>query len=211
MLCQGDDMNKGNDNIFGDSIVDESSRILDVEDKVADLLSALGIDWRRDPNMSGTPLRVARMLVSEMFSGRYLPMPDETTFPNESARDSLDIIGPLTVRSTCSHHLMPVSGKAWIGIIHGDRLLGLSKYKRLLDWVFLRPQIQEQAVVQYADLLEKLLEPKALAVVVKASHCCMTCSGIKESAEAQFTTSVMRGVFRDDAAARAEFLTLIKV
>jgi len=203
-------MSRGNDNI-GDAGTTQSTRTLFVEERVRDLLDSLGIDWQQDPNMKDTPRRVAKMLVQETFSGRYDTMPKVTVFPNAKQNSSLDIVGPLTVRSTCSHHLMPVVGQAWVGIIHGESLLGLSKYRRLLDWIFQRPQIQEEAVKQYADLLEELLKPRALAVVVKAQHFCMIARGVKESRDAMFTTSEMRGLFLAEAALRAEFLSLIKV
>lgn len=114
-----------------------------------------------------------------------------------------------TIRSTCSHHFAPILGKAWIGVIPRDRVIGISKFSRLANWVCARPQIQEEAAVQIADLLEEKINPLGIAIVIKASHSCMTWRGVKDES-AQMTTSIMRGVFREDHKARAEFLEFVK-
>src|SRR5579864_5796681 len=113
-----------------------------------------------DPNVKDTPQRLAKMFVTEIFRGRYEPMPKLTSFPNTLNVDELFTIGPITFRSCCSHHFVPFIGKAWIGIIPGEKLLGLSKFARLTDWVMARPQIQEEAIQMLADIIEKELEPK---------------------------------------------------
>ena len=118
--------------------------------------------------------------------------------------------GPITVRSMCSHHLVPIVGRAWVGVVPGpDSVIGLSKFNRLVDWVFARPQIQEEATVQLADIIEQRCKPLGLAVIVKATHMCMTWRGVRESDEATMTTSVVRGVLRDKPEARAELFSLI--
>jgi GTP cyclohydrolase I len=150
------------------------------------------------------------MLLHETFGGRYAPMPRLTSFPNAKHLDELYLTGPIAVRSTCSHHLMPITGECWIGVIPGEEVIGLSKFNRLVDWVMSRGQIQEEATVQIADLLEDLLKPKGLAVVVKAQHHCMTHRGVKAHDDSVMTTSVMRGYMRDKPEARAEFLSLLR-
>jgi GTP cyclohydrolase IA len=170
------------------------------------VLDALVID--RDHNTQGTACRVAKMYVRELFAGRYQPPPPITDFPNIKKLDELYTVGPITVRSTCSHHFCSVTGRAWIGVVPGERLIGLSKFNRLVEWVLARPQIQEEAVVQLADVIAKLIKPRGLGVVIKASHSCMTLRGVKDG-NTVMTTSVVRGVLFDDPKARAEFFNLI--
>jgi GTP cyclohydrolase I len=151
---------------------------------------------------------VAKMYVRELFAGRYSPPPHVTEFPNSKRLDELYTVGPITVRSTCSHHFCPVTGSAWLGVVPGARLIGLSKFNRIADWVLSRPQIQEEAVVQLADAVERLIEPRGLGVVIKASHSCMTMRGVKDGGTVM-TTSVMRGLLFTDPKTRSEFFNLL--
>lgn len=179
------------------------------EAAVAQLLRALLIDVDNDHNTRGTAKRVAKMYVREVFRGRYEPPPSTTDFPNARKLDEVYTLGPITVRSACSHHLVPIVGRAWIGVLPSDRVIGISKFVRLVEWVMARPQIQEEAAVMLADELEQRIAPRGLAVVIKAQHLCMTWRGVRETGT-EMTTSVMRGTFRNDAAARDEFLRLIE-
>lgn len=172
-------------------------------------LRGLIIDTENDPNFHGTANRLAKMWLHEVFGGRYTPRPALTTFPNTNALDELYTVGPITVRSACSHHLVPVTGKCWIGVIPGEKLIGLSKFHRIVDWLARRPQMQEELVVQIADTLENLCQPLGLAVVLEAEHNCVSWRGVKDSIDSKMTSSVMRGALKDNAAARAEFLSLI--
>jgi len=173
-------------------------------------MKALLIDVPNDHNTEGTPERVAKMFVDEVMRGRYYPAPDITAFPNDLKLDELYVTGPITVRSMCSHHLVPIVGQAWVGIVPGeDTVIGLSKFNRLVDWVFSRPQIQEEASIQLADIIEEKAKPKGLAIVVKATHMCMTWRGVRETQDATMTTSIVRGVLRDKPEARAEFFSLV--
>lgn len=199
-----------NDNIndhLGDDDLDDMQS--DLEAIVYDLLRALVININADPNTKETPKRIAKMFIREIFSGRYLPCPDIKEFPNAKGLDQIYTIGPITVNSTCSHHFVPITGRAWLGLIPGERIIGLSKFKRLSDWIMCRPQIQEEATIQLADLIEKKIEPRGLGLIVKATHHCMTSRGIKE-ASTSMTTSVMRGIFLNNQAARQELLALIR-
>jgi GTP cyclohydrolase I len=180
-----------------------------VEQAMVNLLDALVIDTENDHNTIETAKRVAKMYVHEVFKGRYLPAPKITDFPNAKNLDQIYTIGPITVRSACSHHLVPIMGQAWIGVIPGERVIGISKFNRLTEWIMARPQIQEESTVQLADEIEKIITPKALAVVVKAQHMCMSWRGVRDTGSSM-TTSVMRGLFRNDIAAREEFLSIIK-
>lgn len=181
----------------------------EVEEAVGNVLRALVIDTENDHNTKGTAERISRMFVDEVFAGRYQPAPKCTSFPNDKHLDDIMVVGPITFRSTCSHHFAPIQGKAWVGVVPSDTVIGISKFSRLVRWVSSRPQIQEECAVQIADLLEEKMRPLGLALVIKAQHSCMTWRGVKD-AESSMVTSVMRGIFRDDPAARNEFLEMIK-
>lgn len=196
-----------NDTIASVLLPGELEQLQDeVAARVADLLEALVI--QQDHNTADTPRRVAKMLVREAMAGRYQPPPPSTDFPNAKELDEVYTVGPITVRSMCSHHLVPILGRAWLGVLPSHRVIGLSKFNRLTEWVMARPQIQEEATVQIADLIEEALHPQGLALVIEASHLCMTWRGVKDPGT-KMVTSVMRGWFRDRPAARAEFLALI--
>jgi GTP cyclohydrolase I len=122
--------------------------------------------------------------------------------------DEVYTVGPIAVRSACSHHLVPIVGQAWIAVKPSDRVIGLSKFNRLVEWVMSRPQIQEEATVMLADCIEQLIEPQGLAVIIKAQHLCMSWRGVRDLGTTM-TTSVMRGIFLDVPSARAEVLTLL--
>lgn len=180
-----------------------------VESACQGLLSSLLIDTTNDHNSKGTAKRMAKMYLKEVFHGRYSAMPKITAFPNAKALDEIYTVGPISIRSACSHHFAPILGEVWIGIIPGDEVIGLSKFARLTDWIFSRPQIQEEATIQLADILEEKIKPKALAVIVKADHLCMKWRGVKEPCS-NMITSVMRGKFRENASAKSEFMSLIE-
>jgi GTP cyclohydrolase I len=151
------------------------------------------------------------MYVTEVFRGRFIPEPPVTEFPNVERLNELMIVGPITVRSACSHHLCPIIGRVWIGVMPNEHsnLIGLSKYARLCDWVMSRPQIQEEAVTRLADLLQDKMQPDGLAVVMEADHFCMQWRGVKDT-DSKMVNSVMRGSFLKDANLRREFLALLQ-
>ena len=181
----------------------------EVAQRMQGVLSALVIDTASDHNTADTASRVAKMFVDEVFGGRYRPAPALTTFPNVSHLNELMIVGPITVRSACSHHLCPIIGRVWIGVLPNasSELIGLSKYARLTDWIMSRPQIQEEAVVMLADELEARIRPDGLAVVMEADHFCMHWRGVKDD-QSVMTNSVMRGAFQTNPDLRREFLSL---
>lgn len=183
----------------------------EVEDKLTQVLHSLVIDTESDHNTRETARRVAKMYLNEVFSGRYRPAPDVTEFPNVERLNELMIVGPITIRSACSHHLCPIIGKVWIGIMPNEHsnLIGLSKYVRLADWIMSRPQIQEEAVTRLADLLQERMQPDGLAIVMEADHFCMQWRGVKDT-DSKMVNSVMRGVFLTDASLRREFLALLQ-
>lgn len=181
----------------------------EVAGKVQGVLDSLVIDTENDHNTRDTAKRVAKMFCREIYHGRFTPAPTITDFPNVSNLDEMMVTGPISIRSTCSHHMCPIIGRAWVGILPGKRVIGLSKFNRIVDWLCSRPQIQEEMVVQVADELERLTKPKGLAVVISATHTCMTWRGVRESDTAEMVNSVMRGRFKQNVATRAEFFSLI--
>ena len=200
-----------NDNIAEFIQPGELEHLLDeVTDKMQTVLDSLVIDTERDHNTARTARRVAKMYLHEVFKGRYERAPSITEFPNAEHLNELMIVGPITVRSACSHHLCPIIGKLWIGVMPNEHtnVIGLSKYARLAEWIMGRPQIQEEAVVQLADLIQHKTKPDGLALVMQASHFCMAWRGVKDM-DSRMMNSVMRGVFLKDANLRREFLSLI--
>ncbi|MBP9905390.1 MAG: GTP cyclohydrolase I [Rhodoferax sp.] len=200
-----------NDNIAEFIQPGELELLLDeVESKMKGVLSSLVIDTDNDHNTDETARRVAKMYLKEVFQGRYVKAPAITEFPNAEHLNELMIVGPITVRSACSHHFCPILGKIWIGVLPNEHtnVIGLSKYARLAEWVMGRPQIQEEAVVQLADLIQRKTQPDGLAIVMEASHFCMSWRGVKDM-DSKMINSVMRGSFLKDANLRREFLSLI--
>jgi GTP cyclohydrolase IA len=182
----------------------------EVATKMQAVLQSLVIDTDSDHNTNETAKRVAKMFLTEVFHGRYVAAPNVTEFPNVARLNELMIVGPITVRSACSHHLCPILGKIWIGIMPNEHsnLIGLSKYARLADWIMSRPQIQEEAVTQLANELQDKVKPDGLAIVMEADHFCMHWRGVKDD-NSMMMNSVMRGSFLKDANLRREFLSLL--
>jgi GTP cyclohydrolase I len=200
-----------NDNISQFIEPGELEKLLnEVELKMQGVLDSLVIDTAGDHNTGNTARRVAKMYLNEVFKGRYVEAPNITEFPNAEHLNELMIVGPITVRSACSHHFCPVIGKIWIGVLPNEHtnVIGLSKYARLAEWVMGRPQIQEEAVVQLADLIMEKTQPDGLAIVMEASHFCMSWRGVKDM-DSKMINSVMRGVFLKDPTLRREFLALL--
>jgi len=191
---------------------DLEALITEVEGKFKGVLDSLVIDTDSDHNTQDTARRVAKMYLTEVFRGRYMAAPPVTEFPNAERLNELMIVGPVTVRSACSHHFCPIMGKLWIGIMPNEHsnLIGLSKYARLAEWVMSRPQIQEEAITQMAELLMSKVSPDGLAVVMEADHFCMHWRGVRDSG-AKMINSVMRGSFLKNAPLRREFLSLINL
>lgn len=191
---------------------DVDALLEEVAQKFEMVLDALVIDTKSDHNTQDTARRVAKMYLTEVFAGRYAPPPQVTEFPNAESLNELMIVGPVTIRSACSHHFCPIMGRVWIGLMPNQHsnLIGLSKYARLAHWIMSRPQIQEEAITQLADLLNKKVRPDGLAVVMEADHYCMHWRGVKDD-NTKMINSVMRGVFLKDPALRREFLSLINL
>lgn len=199
-----------NENIskfINDNELDELQEELAV--KMQEVLKTLIIDTDNDHNTKETAQRVAKMYLKEVFKGRYVPRPKITDFPNAKDLDEIYTLGPISLRSACSHHFVEIEGDVWIGIIPSDRVIGISKFARLLDWIATRPHIQEEMSIMLADELESLINPKGIAIVIKAKHHCMTWRGVKEK-DVSMVSSVVRGAFRDSPHLKKEFFDIIQ-
>ncbi len=174
------------------------------EAAAADLLAAMGLDLT-DENLVETPRRMAHALV-EMTSG---PDFELTTFPNDEGYDELVLVRDIAVQSVCEHHMLPFVGVAHIGYLPGKRILGLSKFARMVELHGRRPQTQERLTKRIADHLRSELDPKGVGVVIEAEHTCMSLRGARSPA-ARTITSAMFGELRDDPRSRAEFLALTR-
>ena len=172
------------------------------EAAVADLLEALGQDLR-DPQLQDTPRRVVAAL-AEMLTPAAFRL---TSFANSDGYDELVVARDIPVRSLCAHHMLPFVGVAHVAYLPGERLLGLSKLARVVEMFARGLQIQERLTVLAADWLTEHLQPKGVGVVIEAEHLCMTLRGVRAHG-ARTVTSSLRGLIRDDARTRAEFLAL---
>jgi GTP cyclohydrolase I len=174
------------------------------ERAAADLLAALGLDLA-DENLAETPRRMAQALI-EMTSGSDFEL---TTFPNDEGYDELVLVRDIPVQSLCEHHMLPFVGIAHIGYLPGARILGLSKFARMVDLHARRPQTQERLAKRIADHLQSELQPRGVGVVIEAEHTCMSLRGAR-AAGARTTTSALFGTLRDDPRTRAEFLAFTR-
>jgi GTP cyclohydrolase I len=174
------------------------------ERAVTELLEALGLPLHSS-GMLETPRRMAHAY-AEMLT---VPSFDLTTFPNTEEYDELVVVEDIPVRSLCEHHMLPFIGVAHIGYLPGDRILGLSKFARTVDFFAQRPQTQERLTKQIADHLEEQLVPRGVGVVITAEHSCMTLRGVRAPG-ARTVTSALYGSLRDNPAGRAEFLSLTR-
>lgn len=195
-----------NDNISEFITEDEIPLLVnEVAARMEAVLQALVIDTANDHNAQDTARRYAKMLVTETFNGRYVPQPKVTVFPNVEKVDELYTVGPINMRSTCSHHHVAITGSIWVSVLPGEKLIGLSKFHRIADHIASRPQIQEEMTKQLADVLETLTEPLGIAVMVLGNHLCCGHRGVKDQGSRMVTT-VLRGEFRTNESLKSEFL-----
>ncbi|MCW2633852.1 MAG: cyclohydrolase FolE [Blastococcus sp.] len=172
------------------------------ERAVSDLLRALGRD-PGSPHLAETPRRVAAAYAELLTAPPF----DLTTFPNDEGYNELVLASDIPVQSLCEHHLLPFSGRATIGYLPGDRILGLSKLVRVLDLFARDLQVQERLTQQVADWLQENLEPRGVGVVIEAEHQCMSLRGVRARGS-RTTTSALHGLLREDARSRQEFFAL---
>ena len=175
------------------------------------VLQTLLIDTKTDPNSQDTARRMAKMYINEIMSGRYDPMPNPSAFPNyiENGYEGMLVVRS-ELKSVCSHHHQPVSGVAYIGIIAGPKLLGLSKYTRIAQWCARRGTLQEELNVMIADQIQQTTGSEHVGVYVQATHGCCENRGIKAHSSLTQTT-VLRGAFKDDPGTKKEFMDNVKL
>jgi GTP cyclohydrolase I len=174
------------------------------EAAAAGLLTALGFDLQQ-PDLVDTPRRMAHALLEMTTPPEF----ELTTFDNDEGYDELVLVEGIPLRSVCEHHVLPFVGVAHIGYLPGERILGLSKFARMVDFHARRPQTQERLTQQLADHLVEQLQPRGVGVVVEAEHTCMSLRGARVPG-ARTVTSALYGQLRDDPASRAEFLGLTR-
>jgi GTP cyclohydrolase IA len=201
----------------GDNISDylhESDRehlINEAAEAFEKVLDTLLIDRETDPNSQGTARRLAKMYYNELMAGRYDPTPNATAFPNDTdgAYDGMLVVRS-ELKSVCSHHHQPVTGVAYIGIIAGPKLIGLSKYTRIAQWCARRGTLQEELCMDIAREIEFATGSKDVAVYIQATHGCCENRGIMAHSSLTQTT-VLRGAFKDDQSTKKEFFDNIKL
>jgi GTP cyclohydrolase IA len=176
--------------------------------KLEELFDILRIDHRNDHNTRETPQRVAKMYVEEILAGRYSAPPKITEFDNAQAYDQLIVTGPIELRSMCAHHLMPIYGAAYVGILPAadGKIIGLSKYDRIVEYFASRLQIQEELVKQIGQYTMDMTSPRGLAVRISAVHMCKTQRGVRASHRSRMVNTYYWGDMAEDAALKGEFL-----
>lgn len=204
-----------NDNI-SKFLDDDARRLLidEVADKFEGVLRSLLIDVDNDPNSKGTAKRLAKMYINEIMSGRYHDAPEVTSFPNDGSHGTDPYRGILVVRaelnSMCSHHHQPVVGTAYIGIIPGTHVIGLSKYIRIAQHCARRGTLQEELCGDIAKAISEATKSKDVAVYIEATHGCCENRGIRAH-NSTTQTAVLLGDFLDDASVKNEFYSNIKL
>ena len=188
--------------------IEEAAMIAGAAKKIGELLEILRIDHANDHNTRDTPMRVAKMYVQELLRGRFAPLPTLTEFENAENYDQLIVTGPIELRSVCAHHLMPIYGHCFIGTLPTaeGKIIGLSKYDRVVDHFAARFQIQEEMAKQIAEFLAAATRPRGLAVRVSAVHMCKTHRGVKASHRSRMVNTVFLGALQNDPALKQEFL-----
>ena len=176
--------------------------------KIEELFDVLHIDHANDHNTRDTPARVAKMFVEEVLRGRYDPPPRITDFENVDRYDSLIVTGPIDVRSMCAHHMMPIYGHAYIGILPSPdgKIIGLSKYDRIVEYFCSRLQIQEELVNQIGNYIVDVTAPRGVAVRISAVHMCKTHRGVRASERSRMISSAYFGDLLNDQHIKSEFL-----
>ena len=174
------------------------------EEAARALLIALGTDVE-DAGVADTPRRMASAYAELLTPVAFTA----TTFPNDAGYDELVVARDIPFHSLCQHHLLPFHGVAHVAYLPGERIIGLSKLARVVEGYSRDLQVQERLTVQVADWLEETLNPRAVGVVLEAEHTCMSLRGVKKPGS-RTVTSTLRGLLRDDARTRSEFLALVR-
>ncbi len=189
--------------------LDDAEKIEKIQDSVRDIMVTLGLDLE-DDSLNGTPNRVAKMFVKEIFGGLHPKRkPKASTFENKYKYGEMLVEKNITLYSTCEHHLLPIVGKAHVAYISNGTVVGLSKMNRIVDYFAKRPQVQERLNIQIVRELQKVLNTEDVACVIDAKHLCVNSRGIRDI-ESSTVTAEYGGKFKDEAV-RREFLDYINL
>lgn len=191
--------------------VEKQYIIEDAAEAFGQFLTALGCDWKNDPNSSDTPKRVAKAYVNDLWAGRFEPLTRITAFPSDGY-DGIVFEGNIPVTSMCSHHHQTITGKVHIGYVPSadGKVVGLSKLNRIVEQFARRGAIQEQLTVAIHNAVDKICEGNlGVAVMIEAGHNCVSCRGVKHEG-ASMKTAKLTGCFLEEDSARAEFYQFTK-
>ena len=194
----------------GNTVITEAgkqNKTTRISEKFKEILSILEFDLN-DQQIKETPQRWAKMMVNELLIGCYTPEPEITVFENTKKYDEMVFVGPIQIKSMCSHHFVPFVGEAYIAYIPDKKVIGISKLARITKWFMRRPQIQEELTQQIANYVQENLSPKGVGVFIEAQHLCMVARGVEEN-NSKMSTSALRGNFLDPST-REEFFNIIR-
>lgn len=187
--------------------MDDNLKMDLIEDKFRDIMEIMGLDLK-DDSLSGTPRRVAKMYIKEIFSGLNPEnKPKIALFDNKYKYEEMLVEKDITFYSNCEHHFVPIIGKAHVAYISGGKVIGLSKINRIVEYFAKRPQVQERLTVQIAEELKQILGTDDVAVIIDAEHLCVSSRGVKD-VNSSTITAQFHGKFKEEAT-RGEFLTYI--
>jgi GTP cyclohydrolase I len=191
-------------------VLSEEEKIEKIQEHVAAILDILGMDLT-DDSLKGTPKRVAKAYVKEIFGGLNPERrPSASTFENKYEYGEMLVEKNITLYSTCEHHLLPIIGKAHIAYISNGNVVGLSKMNRIVDYYAKRPQVQERLTLQVIEELQRILKTENVACIIDAKHLCVNSRGIRDVASSTVTAEY-GGVFKTDETLRKEFLSYIQL
>ena len=201
-------IDKGVETPMVDNGLTDDEKIAEIKDKFTDIMNALGLDLA-DDSLIDTPNRVAKMYVKEIFFGLdYKHFPKATTVDNKMKYDEMVIERNINVQSNCEHHFVIIDGSCHISYIPKNKVLGLSKLNRIVQFFSKRPQIQERLTEQIYYALSYILDTKDIGVIIEAAHYCVKSRGIQD-VNSDTVTSKMGGCFKTDPEARKEFLSIV--
>jgi len=188
----------------------DADKIKQIETHFAHIMQVLGLDMD-DDSLKGTPRRVAKMFIKELFSGLHPDrQPSMSTFDNKYKYKQMLVEKDITVYSTCEHHFLPIVGRAHVGYISNGRVIGLSKMNRIVDYFARRPQVQERLTMQVVKTMQEALGTDNVACVIDAKHLCVNSRGIRDI-ESSTVTAELGGRFKSDPTTRKEFLHYIGI
>lgn len=194
--------------------LDDNERSLMIEEASVhyrNFLHTLGIDTETDPDSKDTPHRVARMMVNEVIASRYQKLDETklTQFDNDVRYTDLLFVGPVEVKSMCAHHMLPFMGKAYLGILYGAqaKMIGLSKFARIVEYFSRKPQSQEALTNEILDFIEKQFNPEGCGLLIDSKHTCMSHRGI--NSDADMVTCIVRGSMLEQPSIKQEFIQYV--